>query len=232
MGARRHKNFPRHAHKRMTSQEPPARSSKRPRAALLATVASAALMLPAGPAFSSTIPGFSYDRPVEIRNSFSTLRADVMWASTASYAGVFLWPNNTSRSQEFDALRANGTWFRLRARHSGLCLALDARVQPYRNGTPVIQRQCNPDLRSSYWRVRTVGDRPICDGDTCTTTSAVYPTLQNRYGSSNATRKCLDARNPPGGRPPTRAVLQQWSCIGTADDWNAGNQLFSVRNVR
>jgi len=184
-------------------------------------------MIPSSAAVSSTIPGFSYDRPVEIKNSFSGLRADVMWASTASYAGVFLWPNNASRSQEFDALRADGGYFRLRARHSGLCLALDARVQPYRDGTPVIQRRCNPDLRSSYWRVRTVGDRPICDADSCQTTSGVYPTLQNR-----SMGKCLDARNSLGGRPPTRAILQQWSCIGTADDWNAGNQLFSVRNMR
>jgi len=184
---------------RVTSQQRPALSSKRARAALLAAVASAALMIPPSPAVSSTIPGFSYDRPVEIKNSFSGLRADVMWASTASYAGVFLWPNNASRSQEFYALRADGGYFRLRARHSGLCLALDARVQPYRDGTPVIQRRCNPDLRSSYWRVRTVGDRPICDGDSCQTTSAVYPTLQNR-----SMGKCLDARNSLGGRPPTR----------------------------
>jgi len=109
----------------------------------------------------------------------------------------------------------------------GQCLALDARGGNYRNGTPVIQRECNADLQSSYWRVRTVGDRVRCDGDTCTSNSAAYPTLQNRY-----TGKCLDARNSRGGRPPARAVLQQWSCIGTADDWNAGNQLFSVRNVR
>jgi hypothetical protein len=190
-------------------------------------VASAALMIPPSAAISSQLPAFSYSKPVEITNSSSGLRADVMWASTASYAGVFLWPNNTSRSQSFDALRAGDGWFRLRARHSGLCLALDARAQPYRDGTPVIQRRCNQDLRSSYWRVRAVGDRVRCDGDTCTTTSGVYPTLQNRN-----TGKCLDARNPRGGRPPARAVLQQWSCIGTADDVNAGNQLFSVRNVR
>ena len=213
---------------RMTSQQRPALLSRRARSALLvAAVASAALMIPSSPAVASQIPGFSYNRPVEITNSFSGLRADVMWASTASYTGVFLWSNNASRSQEFDALDAGGGSFRLRARHSGLCLALDAHERTYRNGTPVIQRRCNPDLRSSYWRVRTVGDSVRCDGDTCTTTSAVHPTLQNRY-----TGKCLDARNSRGGRPPGRAVLQQWSCIGTADDWNAGNQLFSVRNVR
>ncbi len=211
----------------MTSQQRPARSSKRARGVLVAAVASAALMIPSSPAVASQIPGFSYNRPVEITNSFSGLRADVMWASTAPDTGVFLWPNNPSRSQEFDAFGRGGGYFRLRARHSGLCLALDAREGTYRNGTPVIQRGCNPDRRSSHWRVRTVGDRVRCDGDTCTTTSGVYPTLQNRY-----TGMCLDARNSRGGRPLTRALLQQWSCIGTRDDWNAGNQLFSVRNVR
>ncbi len=213
---------------RMTSRLRPALSNKRTRAALLvATVASAALMIPSSPAVSSQIAGFSFNRPVEITNSFSGLRADVMWASNARYTGVFLWPNNASQSQEFDALGTGGAYFRLRARHSGQCLALDARGGNYRNGTPVIQRECNANLQSSYWRVRTVGDRVRCDGDTCTSNSAVSPTLQNRY-----TGKCLDARNSSGGRPPARAVLQQWSCIGTADDWNAGNQLFSVRNVR
>jgi hypothetical protein len=230
MGARRHEYPMSHDmhNERMTSQQRPALSSNRVRAALLvAAVASAALMIPSSPAFASLIPGFSYNRPVEITNSSSGLRADVMWASTAAYTGVFLWPNNASRSQEFDALGTGGEYFRLRARHSGLCLALNAHEQPYRNGTPVIQRGCNPDLRSSYWRVRTVGDRVSCDGDTCTTTSAVYPTLQNLK-----TGRCLDARNSRGGRPPARAVLQQWSCIATADDWNSGNQRFSVRNVR
>ena len=213
---------------RLTAQQAPALPSKRGRTALLfAAVVSAALMLAPSAAFSSTIPGFSSNRPVEITNSFSGLKADVMWASTAAYAGVFLWPNNASRSQEFDALGPSDGYFQLRARHSGLCLALDSRETTYRNGTPVIQKKCSKTLQSSYWRVRTVGERVRCDGDTCTTASAVYPTLQNRY-----TGRCLDARNPAGGRPPARAVLQQWSCIGTGDDWNAGNQLFSVRNLR
>jgi hypothetical protein len=102
---------------------------------------------------------------------------------------------------------------------------LDAR-QSYRNGTPVVQRgRC--DLGSAEWRVRTVSDAVRCDGDVCSTTSGVYPTLQNRH-----TGRCLDAANSRGGRPPERAVLQQWTCIRTAGDWNAGNQLFSIRNVR
>jgi ricin-type beta-trefoil lectin protein len=215
--------------RRITSGQRTVLPGRRGRAAgLAAAAASAALMVAASPAMSSTLPGFSYSRPVEVTNSASGLRADVMWASTAPSAGVFLWPDNASRSQEFDALGTRGgVYFRLRARHSGLCLALDNREPTYRNGTAVVQRPCNAALQSSYWRVRPVGDRVTCDGDTCTTTSAVYPTLQNRY-----TNRCLDARNPRGGRPPRQAVLQQWTCIGTGQDWNAGNQLFSVRNVR
>jgi hypothetical protein len=42
------------------------------------------------------------------------------------------------------------------------------------------------------------------------------------------TRKCLDADNPAGGKPRTQAILQQWTCIRTSDDWNAGNQLFQI----
>jgi hypothetical protein len=184
-------------------------------------------MLQASPVDAASIVGFSYDTPVEITNLLSRLRADVMWASTASYTGAFLWPDNASRSQEFDALRARGGYFRLRARHSGLCLALDARERTYGNGTSVIQRGCNPNLRSSYWRVRLVGDPIRCHGNVCTASSGVYPTLQNVH-----TGKCLDARNPRGGRPRERAVLQQWSCIGDIGVWNAGNQLFIVTNVR
>ncbi len=213
---------------RRTRRLRPALPSKSARAALLVSaLTSAALMILSSPAAASQIIGFSYGSPVEITNTRSGLKADVMWASTDRFAGLFLWQNNASRSQEFDALRADGGYFRLRARHSGQCLALDSRAPTYRNGTPVIQRPCDASLKSSYWRVRTVGDRPICDGDVCSTTSAVYPTLQNRY-----TGRCLDAANSRGGRPPQRAVLQQWSCIGSADVWNTGNQLFSVRNVR
>ena len=223
MGARRHHDpMSRPTHDERRTPPP---SGKRTRAALLAAaLASAALAIPAGPANAGLIPGFSYNRPVEVTNTSTGLRADVMWAGTASYTGVFLWPDNASRSQEFDAIRA-GDAFQLRARHSRLCLALDSRERTFRNGTAVVQRPCGP--ASSYWRVRTVGNRVTCDGDSCTTSSAVYPTLQNLY-----TRKCLDARNPAGGNPPSRAVLQQWTCIGTADDWNARNQMFSVANVR
>jgi hypothetical protein len=211
----------------IANQLRPALSRKRARAAILvAAVASAAVIIPSSAAIASQVPAFSYDRPVEITNSNSRLKADVMWASTAPYQGVFLWHNNRSASQEFDLLKTSGGYFRIRARHSGQCLMLDARQSTYRNGTPVIQHpECG--RKSAEWRVGFVGDETHCDGDTCTSTSGIYPVLINRY-----TNKCLDAANPAGGRPPERAVLQQWTCINTVGDWNAGNQLFSIRNVR
>jgi hypothetical protein len=214
---------------RMDSPRRSALSSKLARTGLLVSaVASAALAISSSPAVASQIIGFSYDRPVEITNSFSGLKADVMWASTARYQGVFLWRNNSSASQEFDLLKSGGGYFRIRARHSGQCLMLDGRGGTYRNGTPVIQfPNCAEGRRSAEWRVSYVGDATHCDGDVCTSTSGIYPVLINRY-----TNKCLDAANSPGGRPPERAVLQQWTCIRTADDWNAGNQLFGIRNVR
>ncbi|MEY2514790.1 MAG: hypothetical protein QOJ89_2148 [bacterium] len=194
--------------------------------ALVGAVAAAALLIPSSSAVASQIVGFSFDRPVDITNSYSGLKADVMWASSAPYQGVFLWPNNTSRSQEFDAIRTTDGYFRLRARHSGQCLMLDSRQSTYGNGTLVVQLPyCG--RKSAEWRVRTVGDPVSCDGDVCTSTSGVYPTLQNRY-----TGRCLDAANSRGGRPPAQAVLQQWTCIGNAGVWNAGNQMFSVRNIR
>ena len=199
---------------------------KRARAALLvAAVASAALFIPSSPTVASQIAGFSFNRPVEITNTYSRLKADVMWASSFPYQGVFLWRNNGSLSQEFDALETSDGYFRLRARHSGQCLMLDSRQSTYRNGTPVVQLpHCG--RRSAEWRVRTVGDKVRNDGGVGTTTGGVYPTLQNRY-----TKRCLDAANDRGGRPPERAVLTQWACIRSAQAGNAGNQLFSVRNV-
>jgi hypothetical protein len=105
---------------------------------------------------------------------------------------------------------------------------LDGRGGTDCNGTPVIQfPNCAEGRRPAEWRVSYVGEANRCDEDVCTSTSGIYPMVINRY-----TNKCLDAANSPGGQPPERAVLQQWTCIRTADDWNAGNQMFSIRNVR
>jgi Ricin-type beta-trefoil lectin domain-like len=90
-------------------------------------VAAAVMLAPASPA-------------VEITNLRSGLKVDVMWASKRRYQGVFLWPNNTSASQEFDLLYSDDVYFRIRARHSGQCLMLDWHAGRYTNGT----RSCSP----------------------------------------------------------------------------------------
>jgi hypothetical protein len=159
---------------------------------------------------------------LDISNLRSGLMMDVMWASRDPFQGVFLWPNNTSASQEFDLLDSGGGYFRIRARHSGQCLMLDWRGGTYTNGTRVIQYpHCSPGYSAAEWRRGWVRPAPRCDGDICSITGTEFPVLVNRR-----TGRCLDAHNPPGGAPPARAVLQQWSCIRTSDDWNAGNQLW------
>ena len=90
---------------------------------LLAAVAAAvALGLPS-PAQAAGSASGTY----ELRNSASGLRADVMWASTASMTGAFLWPDNSSLSQEFNLVDGGNGFFRIQARHSGQCLMLDWR---------------------------------------------------------------------------------------------------------
>jgi len=143
----------------------------------------------------------------------------VMWASTAEYQGVFLWPDNDSYSQEFERLDSGGGYFRLKARHSGQCLMLDWR-DGYYDGTPVIQYPyCEAGYAGSEWREDWVYTSRGPNG---------YPqsvsVLVNR-----ATGKCLDADNPAGEYPPMESVLQQWDCITTAEDWNADNQDWSLR---
>jgi hypothetical protein len=190
------------------------------RAALLAASAITAALLVASAASAAN----TYR--VELTNLRSGLRADVMWASTQPFQGVFLWPNNTSASQEFDLLDSGNGYFRIRARHSGQCLMLDWRGGSYRNGTPVIQYPaCAAGYAPAEWRRGWVSPRQSCSGGVCTTTGVQYPVLINR-----ATGKCLDAANPAGGSPHAQAVLQQWDCIRSSDDWNAGNQLWRVGN--
>jgi hypothetical protein len=162
---------------------------------------------------------------VEITNLRSGLKADVMWASTQPYQGVFLWPNNTSASQEFDLLDRGNGYFWIRARHSGQCLMLDWRRGPYTNGTRVIQYPCKEGRLSAEWRRGWASTRPICDSESCSSNGTEYPVLINHF-----TGRCLDADNGAGGAPPARAVLQQWTCIRYADDWNAGNQLWRIGN--
>jgi hypothetical protein len=165
----------------------------------------------------------TYD--VRITNLRSGLHADVMWASTAAYQGVFLWPTNGSLSQKFDLLNTDSGYFRIRARHSGQCLMLDWRQGNY-NGTKIIQYPyCASGYSPAEWRRGWVSYPPQCSGNVCSTTGTQYPVLINRFSG-----RCLDAHNPYSSPPPAQAPLQQWDCIRWASDWNAGNQLFGIGN--
>src|SRR4051794_17976901 len=151
-----------------------------------------------------------------------------MWASTAAYQNVFLWPDNTSASQEFDLLDSGGGYFRIRARHSGQCLMLDWRGGSYVNGTPIIQYPyCAAGYAPAEWRRGGGKALPNFSGDNCTIGGTEYPVLINR-----ATNRCLDARNPSGGVPPRSSVLQQWDCTRWTTGPYAGNQLWALGNER
>ncbi len=190
------------------------------RAALTAVAVTVAALTLAAPAAQAD----TYD--TRITNLRSGLHADVMWASTAAYQGVFLWPTNASASQKFDLLDSGGGYFRIRARHSGQCLMLDWRQGTYSNGTKVLQYPyCSAGYSPAEWRRGWVGNAPQCSGNVCSTTGTTYPVLINR-----ATGRCLDAANGPAAPPPAQAVLQQWDCIRYASDWNAGNQLWRIGN--
>jgi hypothetical protein len=159
---------------------------------------------------------------MEIVNAASGLRADVMWASTAEHAGVFLWPNNDSGSQEFNLLDSGGGWFRIQARHSGQCLMLDWNVGN-RNGTPIIQNPyCGTGYAASEWRIGASACLPTGPGTFCVRRQ----TLVNRHSG-----RCLDARNGVAGLPPQQAVLQQWDCISSGTEWNWRNQDWRVQSV-
>ncbi|MGW4382471.1 RICIN domain-containing protein [Kitasatospora sp. NPDC004531] len=151
----------------------------------------------------------------ELVNARTGLRADVMWASTAAYTGVFLWPDNTSASQEYELLDSGNGYFRIKARHSGQCLMLDWRSGTYSNGTPVIQYPyCDAGYAPAEWSRDWVGHPCTC-----------FPTtmiLKNR-----ATGRCLDAA-APSGTPAQQAPLQQWDCITTDDVWNTANQSWNL----
>jgi hypothetical protein len=187
---------------------------------LAASVMSAAALI-LGTAYAT--PANAADRTrVELVNSFSGLRADVIWGSPNDYQGVFLWPDNTSASQEFDLLDSGGGYFRIRARHSGKCLMLDWRAGRTGNGTPIIQYPaCGPGYAPAEWRLRNLsGTR--CEGNVCST-GLDETVLVNRQ-----TGRCLDAANRNGGRPPVQSALQQWDCVSSTDAWNIGNQAWDV----
>ncbi len=158
----------------------------------------------------------------EIVNHSSGLRADIIWASTSAYQGVFLWPDNASASQEFDLLDSGGGYFRLRARHSGQCLMIDWRAGYYANGTKVIQYPyCGMGYAPAEWSRRWLSGT-TCSGNICTT-GVNHMVLVNRQ-----TGRCLDADNGAGGRPPAQAVLQQWDCVTSTRAWNIANQSWDI----
>lgn len=164
----------------------------------------------------------------ELINTASNLRADVIWASKTPTAGVFLWPDNTSASQEFRMLQSPGGYFRLQAAHSGQCLMLDWRGGKYVNGTPIVQ---HPDCSAGYapgeWFLRTVPPPPCNQGPPYFCGFA-----QNKQVLVNRrTGRCLDAANGAGGKPPARAVLQQWDCVQRDDAWNIGNQAWALADL-
>lgn len=157
---------------------------------------------------------------VEILNGL--LRADVIFASSEPATGVFLWPDNTSSSQEFDLLDSGDGYFRIRARHSGQCLMLDFGAAAYGNGTKVIQYPyCVAGYAAAEWRIDVLSGT-TCSGDLCTT-GWDRTLLVNR-----ATGRCLDAANSLGGRPGPQAVLQQWDCVTSVTAWNIGNQSWDI----
>jgi hypothetical protein len=168
-------------------------------------------------------------KTVPIINVYSHHPVDIMPGgnngSTQPYANAFLWKNaycNTDLPcQEYDLIYSvggNTNAFKIRVRRSGLCLMLDFRA-PYRNGTRVIQYDCNATKRSKWWYTVRV-EAPAPPGEP----QSDYPYML--LVKNNYTRKCLDADNGAGGAPPRGAVLQQWDCISYLDDWNAGNQLW------
>ena len=161
-------------------------------------------------------------KTVQIINVYSHRPVDIMpgglTASTRPYANAFLWKYP---EKQFDLIySANSSKvFMIRVGYSGLCLMLDFRA-PYRNGTRVIQYDCNAAKQSKWWYTVRVDDAPAPPGEP----QSDYPYML--LVKNNYTRKCLDADNGAGGAPPKAAVLQQWDCISYLDDWNAGNQLW------
>jgi hypothetical protein len=176
-------------------------------------------------AVSSAPVAPAYADGVEIVSVASGLRVDVMWASTSAFQGAFLWPDNASASQEFYLIPNTTGYYHIVARHSGQCLMLDWREGVPKNGTRVIQfpaASCGggAEYLPSDWLLGFVFDNCNPAWQDCQLTQRQI--IVNRY-----TKKCLDAGNSAGGAPGQGAVLQQWDCISSIHQWNAGNQLWT-----
>lgn len=162
----------------------------------------------------------------EIINGRTGLRADVMWASTSKGQGVFLWPDNTSKSQQFDLARVNdGTGdYTIKAQHSGQCLWLGYWKTGWGNGSKVIQYPCNSHYSASRWYTDYVYYKAPSCGTWCFNSSGWRGVIKNR-----ATGKCLDAENGNfPAAPRQQARLQQWDCVTSGNAANIGNQWWKL----
>lgn len=193
----------------------------RPMASALAVLATlTASLLSAG--LVGAEPASANASGIEIVNGATGLRADVMWASTNPGQGVFLWPDNTSRSQQFDLVDVgDGTGdYTIKAQHSGQCLWLGYWISGWGNGSGVVQYPCNVGYTASRWHTDYVYyKQPPCSSS-CFDFSGWRAIIRNR-----ATGKCLDAANPNyPSAPRQQARLQQWDCVTSGNAANIVNQ--------
>jgi hypothetical protein len=184
-------------------------------------IAFLAAIVPA-PAFASDTYGVKLvNAGIGAAVNGSGLNADVEWASTAPYTRVFLWPDNTSLSQQFDLLDSGNGYFRIRARHSGQCLMLDWR-SGYYNGTAIIQYPyCDAGYAPSEWTTRWMQTPP----------SGIWAGTWFEILINRQTGQCLDA-DAPNGVPVQQAQLQVWTCISSGADWNVRNQMWTFDTVQ
>jgi Ricin-type beta-trefoil lectin domain-like len=166
-------------------------------------------------------PAYANTPRVEIVNVSTGLRADVIGASKADGQNVFLWPNNTSASQEFDLVNMGGGFFQLRARHSFKCLMLDQTQPGVGDGRRLAQYPCtDASYRSAQWSFQDMnGGCP----DTALCTDLGRRIIKNRYSG-----RCIDAANASGKKPPRESYLQTWTCITSTSAWNADNQIWKI----
>jgi hypothetical protein len=195
---------------------PPTVRSRSAFNATFTAIALAVVVLAVSFAVVVPTPAYADANSIEIVNR-GRLRVDVMWASTSPFQGAFLWPDNTSGSQEFNLLDSGNGFYRIKARHSDQCLMLDWRGGSYVNGTPIIQYPyCSADYAPAEWSTQWVW---VGCGENCF--GGWYALIRNR-----ATGRCLEAASSTGS-PGPQAWVQQWDCIASVTQWNANNQMWT-----
>ena len=195
----------------------------------LAVAVALCMLLAPGAAYANT-------NRVEIVNAATNLQADVMWASVRDGQGVFLWPNNSSASQEFDLINMGQGFFQIRARHSGKCLMVDRTQVNVGNGRRIAQYPCTAaTYKSAQWSFEDMSGPCVDTAGVPAGDAFLRPwqcvdsglrVIRNRWYST----RCLDTANPSGKRPGQRAVLQLWTCISSPKAWNADNQIWKIIN--